>query len=87
MGFKGCTKKEGASLNRHSVKDFLLEFRILQVGITIYLCYVLHWIVDWMTQVPYSELSEWQLATTVAAVPAIITGLFASLKSAVKPEQ
>jgi uncharacterized membrane protein len=69
------------------VLHFLLKFRILQVTVTVYLCMVLWVFVKWMTATPYADLAEWQLATVVVSVPALITGLFATLKTAIKPEE
>lgn len=67
------------------VKQFLLEFRVLQVSTTVFLCYTLERVLSWMMVVPYAQLQEWQLAVFVATVPALVTGLFATLQSAIKP--
>lgn len=68
------------------IKEFLLEWRVLQVGTTLFLCHTLHSVMSWMMVTPYDELSEWQLAVFVATVPALVTGLFATLQTAVKPK-
>lgn len=67
------------------VQEVLLEFRVLQVTTTVFLCYTLHRVLSWIMVTPYAELEEWQLAVFVATVPALVTGLFATLQSAVKP--
>lgn len=70
------------------VHQTLRQYRILTVLSTLFIMVVIMIFVDWMTETPYSKLSEWHLAPVTAALPALIGGLFAVIKTfSVKTER
>lgn len=61
--------------------QLLRQYRVLQVGIAIYLVYLTQELVAWMMHGDYADLKDWHLAPITATVPALVTGLFAIVNS------
>ena len=53
------------------------DWRIVQIGVTIFLCYILYILTAWMIATPFLSLQTWHLAPITASFPALIGGLFA----------
>lgn len=60
------------------------DWRVVQIGVTIYLCHILGVMVTWMVATPYGELKDWHLAPITASIPALIGGLFAIVNTIMK---
>jgi hypothetical protein len=62
----------------------LRDWRIVQIGVTGFLCYVLYVLVVWMVATPFVSLQTWHLAPITIAFPALVTGLFAIVNTIMK---
>jgi hypothetical protein len=65
----------------------LRQYRVLQLGLILFLCYVTYELTEWMTQSPFSELSDWHVAPITATLPALVAGLFALANSVMKKNE
>lgn len=57
------------------------DWRVVQVGVVIFLCYILLILVQWMVAGPFAALQTWHLAPVTTTVPALVAGLFAIVKT------
>jgi hypothetical protein len=62
----------------------LRDWRIVQIGVTVFLCYILYVLSTWMVSAPFSSLNTWHLAPITTAFPALIGGLFAIVNTIMK---
>jgi hypothetical protein len=60
------------------------DWRVVQISVTIFLCYVLYSLTTWMIATPFVSLQTWHLAPITTAVPALIAGLFAIVNTIMK---
>lgn len=67
------------------VAELLREFRVLQVAITTFLSVCLWLILQYFLQIPFSELSDWQLAAIAPIAPSLIAGLFKVIELIQRP--
>lgn len=66
---------------KRPIHQLLRQYRIAQMGVISFLCYITYIFTSWIVADPYKDLSEWQLAVVVTAFPALLTGLFALVKT------
>lgn len=60
------------------------DWRIAQIGVTVFLCYILFILTTWMIATPFVSLQTWHLAPITTAFPALIGGLFAIVNTIMK---
>lgn len=65
---------------RDEIPEALKKYKVLQIIMTGYLSYLLHFFALYVTAAPYSELQDWQVTPVVGAIGGLITGLLAVLK-------
>lgn len=64
--------------------QYLRDWRVVQIGVTLFLCYILYNLTNWMVATQFSELQNWHLAPITTAFPALIGGLFAIVNTIMK---
>lgn len=60
------------------------DWRVIQISVTVFLCYILWALTDWMLAASFINLQTWHLAPITAAFPALIAGLFAIINTIMK---
>lgn len=71
---------------RDEIPLLLRNYRVIQVGLTGMLSYLLYMWTIWLLETPYSDLTEWQVLPIATIPPALIAGLFKFLELTIRKD-